>query len=147
MCVVLRAVRLYPALLNDQLLCVLSQPGELWQHQLWALMPKSDLSWWMGSLSPSNYRWIFRCIHYLLWTGFCLFMWESVGESGGYCYTSWTAGGQLMCWGCPGVFVSARLLSICNIHECCGDQCAVQRSDRLSLSNCLLHFIKHYDKR
>lgn len=34
-----------------------------------ALMPKSGLSWWMGSLSPSNYRWIFRCIHYLHWPG------------------------------------------------------------------------------
>lgn len=34
-----------------------------------ALMPKSSLSWWMGSLSPSNYRWIFRCIHYLCWLG------------------------------------------------------------------------------
>lgn len=37
-----------------------------------ALMPKSGLSWWMGSLSPSNYRWIFRCIHYLHWPGLCV---------------------------------------------------------------------------
>lgn len=31
MCAVSRAVRLYPALLNDQLRCVLSRPGEFWQ--------------------------------------------------------------------------------------------------------------------
>lgn len=36
MCVVLKAVRLYPALLNDQLRCVLSQPGEFWQRWPWA---------------------------------------------------------------------------------------------------------------
>lgn len=36
-----------------------------------AMMPKSGLSWWMGSLSPSNYRWIVRCIHYLCWLGLC----------------------------------------------------------------------------
>lgn len=36
MCVVLEAVRLYPALLNDQLRCVLSQPGEFWQRRPWA---------------------------------------------------------------------------------------------------------------
>lgn len=40
-----------------------------------ALMPKSGLSWWMGSLSPSNYRWIFRCIHYLSWPGLCVCVW------------------------------------------------------------------------
>lgn len=31
-CIVVKAVRLQPALLNDQLCCVLSQPGEFWQH-------------------------------------------------------------------------------------------------------------------
>lgn len=55
-----------------------------------ALMPKSSLSWWMGSLSPSNYRWFLRCIHYLLRVGcMCSFR--------GYYYTAWTAGGQLLC--------------------------------------------------
>lgn len=36
MCIVVKAVRLYPALLNDQLHCVLSQPGEFWQQWPWA---------------------------------------------------------------------------------------------------------------
>ena len=58
-------------------------------------LPESGLSWWMGSLSPSNYRWIFRCIHYLCWPGFC----GCVCVSMGYCYTGWTAGGQLVCVG------------------------------------------------
>lgn len=59
-----------------------------------ALMPKRGLSWWMGSLSPSNYRWIFRRCSLPALTGVvCV----CVGESGGYCYTGWTAGGQLVC--------------------------------------------------
>lgn len=36
------------------------------------LRPNSGLSWRTASLSPSNYSWIFRCIHYLSWPGSCV---------------------------------------------------------------------------
>lgn len=58
----------------------------------WTLMPKSGLSWWMGSLSPSNYRWISGIFITCANWG-CVYVCVSMG----YCYTSWTAGGQLVC--------------------------------------------------
>lgn len=95
-----------------------------------ALMPKSGLSWWMGSLSPSNYRWIFRCIHYLCWLGYCvctcvcvrglLLHWLNCRGSAGVCW--WGGGGVQgflfqLCCRLPVIFMSCVGISVlCSAH-------------------------------
>lgn len=104
MCIVVKDVKLYPALLNDQLRCLLSQPGEFWQQWPWAAerwcQKAAYLDGWVHYhlLITGGFSGVFiTCADQVvcMW----LYMRVCVGESGGYCYTGWTAGGQLVCVG------------------------------------------------
>lgn len=115
MCVVVEAVRLCPALLNDQLRCVLSQPGEFWQRRL-----RAAEHWCQKAAYLDG--WVHY--HLLITGGFsgvfitcvdrgCVYV--CVRESGGYCYTGWTAGGQPVCVGGVQGFLFQLCCRLCAI--------------------------------
>lgn len=134
-CVVVKAVRPQPALLNDQLCCFLSQPGEFWQH-----LPRAARRGWQKSAYRDG-----RVRYHLLITGGfsgvfitcvdqgCVSSWVYMWV--GYCYTGWTAGGQLVCVCVSrGSCFSSAVGSLQYSWALWGSVC--RAALRLSLSNC-----------